>query len=120
MTENPEGVKLAKFYNTYCSKLNKSEALEAFTKTDEGMRRKRLLFVDDNSDNAWNMFEFFAHAHLGFTIFSFWFTPPATGKSEAYEEALRENIRILQEHYQRASVHLLQDPGVSAEPGATS
>jgi hypothetical protein len=58
--EISDGVKLAKFYNTYCSKLNKSEAMEAFTHTEEGAKRKRILFADDNSDNAWNMFEYFA------------------------------------------------------------
>lgn len=37
----------------------------------------------------------------GYTIFSFWFTPPATGRSETFEEVLRENILLLDAHYEK-------------------
>eukprot|EP01127_Copromyxa_protea_P010487 TRINITY_DN2551_c0_g1_i1.p1 TRINITY_DN2551_c0_g1~~TRINITY_DN2551_c0_g1_i1.p1 ORF type:complete len:434 (+),score=82.92 TRINITY_DN2551_c0_g1_i1:1278-2579(+) len=98
--ELENGVKLAKLYNTYCSKLNKSEAMEAFVKTEECAGRTRLLFVDDNSDNAWNMFEYFAN-RPEYTIFSWWFTPPASGKSEDCQEILCENIRTLDKYYKQ-------------------
>jgi hypothetical protein len=113
------GAQLISYGNTYCSKYNKAEAMEMFLVGKKQARgRKNVIFVDDNSDNTWNIFEFFAAKEISgmcfssfdiFTCFidelgsstmkvtSCWFTPPF--KSENIEPTLLNRLKILHEKH---------------------
>lgn len=58
-----KGCKVAMLGNTFASLRNKPECFEFFLERN-GHRPKRLIFVDDNSDNAFNMFMYFARPQV--------------------------------------------------------
>lgn len=96
------GAQLFSYGNTYCSKYNKAEAMEMFLVGNKQARgRKTVIFVDDNSDNAWNIFEFFAAKELAgsktMKVTSCWFTPPL--KAENAEPSLLNRLKVLHESH---------------------
>jgi hypothetical protein len=88
-----DNVKLARTGNIICARYNKPEAVESFVAS---LKKPidRILFVDDNSDNAWNVFAYFAHKQLAGmptpTVHSFWYCPPLDGRAENSDEAQRD------------------------------
>lgn len=76
-----KGVMIAKAGKVFCSGYNKSEALEWYVKSC-ATRPRRVLFVDDNTDNVFNLFMAFKSGELVEDIFSVWFQPPVFGQME--------------------------------------
>ena len=72
---------MAKFFtsgNLLLSSYNKVEALRWWMRQKK-LNPKRVVFVDDNIDNAYSMYRhFYQEPH----VHSYWFTPPVTGREE--------------------------------------
>jgi hypothetical protein len=89
-----DGVKIARFGRVFCSKYNKPEALQLFLKQDQ-LNPQRIVFVDDNLTNSFNMFMYAAENNSIPTVTtSFWFKPPIDGK----EESVRDEQSIALAH----------------------
>eukprot|EP01123_Difflugia_compressa_P002955 TRINITY_DN13793_c0_g1_i1.p1 TRINITY_DN13793_c0_g1~~TRINITY_DN13793_c0_g1_i1.p1 ORF type:complete len:193 (+),score=42.99 TRINITY_DN13793_c0_g1_i1:78-581(+) len=79
--------------------------------------RTELIFVDDNSDNAWNLYFHFAQAEkkgIGkYSMTSFWYPAPMTGRDEKHNVSTRKLIRRLHDSYgdSETSLHLLGEEG---------
>jgi len=87
-----DGVAIARFANLFASAYNKPVALDLFVK--DHLHRTNVFFVDDNSDNAWNMYYHFAQHEIKGTpsnhvMSSFWFPPPDGGKDEKFHPPFR-------------------------------
>jgi len=59
---NSDGVLVARDTNLFASAYNKPVALDLFVK--DHPHRTNIFFVDDNSDNAWNMYYHFAQHEI--------------------------------------------------------
>lgn len=89
---NFNGVLLARYSNLFASAYNKPYALDVFVR--DFPERNDLYFVDDNSDNAWNMYYHFAQHEVkgvqtNHVVTSYWFTPPEGGKDEKFHAPFR-------------------------------
>ena len=94
------GVKLAMKGNTVAARYNKPEGLQAWMDR-EGLSPDKLVFVDDNSDNAFSMFLHFAtlektHAKEGGakpappSVCSIWYPPESANTEENFDKTTRE------------------------------
>ena len=81
----PGNVKVARSGNLLASKYNKAEAVELFV-NECGDDVDEVFFVDDNSDNVFNVFMLFARREAqGLPtpkVRAVWFRPPGIGRSE--------------------------------------
>jgi len=91
---------------SYTYSYNKPEALLDFITRHGGPPCRKLIFVDDNSDNVFNVFHFFASRQLEqlaaggelsdtTTVISCWYPPPVGGKPESHDPALLATIRYM-------------------------
>jgi cell wall-associated NlpC family hydrolase len=98
------GVKIARYRHIMCARYNKPEALLDFVTRLGQTPPKKILFVDDNSDNVFNMFHFFASRQLEqlaagsaveetTSVISCWFPPPEGGKAEPHDPHLLALLR---------------------------
>lgn len=86
-----DGIQMARFGNLIAAKYNKAQAVQWFVKEQQerGHACKRILFVDDNMDNVFGVFGFFASREAAApdtSVFSVWFEPPAEGNPEKQDE----------------------------------
>lgn len=84
-----EGVKLATMGNLLAARYNKAEAVEYFIQQRLKQEKSgpiHLIFVDDNSDNAFNVFTHFSSKEESNQVFvsSIWYPPPKEGKEETH------------------------------------
>eukprot|EP00808_Paulinella_micropora_P004892 g27156.t1 len=98
---NYKEVKLAHLGNIIASRHNKPEALELFMEL-RGIKPKTIIFVDDNSDNVYNVFAHFAQKEIAKeenapAIHTFWYTPPV--RSEEANPNIKWTMRKLHESY---------------------
>eukprot|EP00457_Paulinella_chromatophora_P002473 gb/GEZN01002478.1/.p1 GENE.gb/GEZN01002478.1/~~gb/GEZN01002478.1/.p1 ORF type:complete len:617 (-),score=114.49 gb/GEZN01002478.1/:539-2389(-) len=98
---NYKEVKLAHLGNTIASRHNKPEALELFMEL-RGLKPSTIFFVDDNSDNVFNVFTHFAQREIDQvadapSIHTFWFTPPV--RAEEANPGIKWTMRKLHESY---------------------
>ena len=89
------GTKLYRYHNVFCSKYNKPEAMREFLNTSSNI--KYIIFIDDNMDNALNMYTTFVgledyHKSVNkqFEMHSFWYEPAV--KSENINEKTRKSF----------------------------
>ena len=75
------GVVIAKAGKVFCSGYNKAEALEWYIQS-RATKPKSVAFVDDNTDNVFNLFMSFKSSPLVEKIYSIWFEPPTFGQME--------------------------------------
>ena len=86
---NVDGIQMARYGNLIAAKYNKAEAVEYFMKEHPGCRS--VMFVDDNFDNVFNVFTYFASKE--YIVNSVWYEPPPTGRAEAYNEMNAQLLR---------------------------
>lgn len=84
---NVDGIQMARYGNLIAAKYNKAEAVAYFMKEHPG--RDRVVFVDDNVDNCFGVFVYFAnreiaHPEKSIQVASIWYEPPVEGKGEAF------------------------------------
>ena len=95
------GVTIVRLGNFIAARYNKAEALDFFMES-EGLKGKvdHAYFVDDNSDNVFNVFAWMANQQaidvsLRPILYSCWYPPPKGGKDEDHDEGNRELIKKL-------------------------
>jgi hypothetical protein len=100
---NVGGIQMARYGNLIAAKYNKAEAVEYFVKEQvaKGYPCKRVVFVDDNIDNVFGVFSYFANrevadpVNVATTVRSVWYEPPQDGHGEKFDprqSALAQSI----------------------------
>eukprot|EP01091_Cochliopodium_minus_P012301 TRINITY_DN3697_c0_g1_i1.p1 TRINITY_DN3697_c0_g1~~TRINITY_DN3697_c0_g1_i1.p1 ORF type:complete len:387 (+),score=107.39 TRINITY_DN3697_c0_g1_i1:60-1220(+) len=93
-----EGAKFYSCNNLLLSKYNKAEALIWWLK-EKKMNPKRIIFVDDNSDNAFSVYMHICNT-TQISIHSYWYTPPSYGKDELSDQEMRKMFLYISQNKQ--------------------
>ena len=83
-----QGTKFFSCNNLLLSSYNKAEALQWWI-NERKIQPKRVIFVDDNSDNAFSVFVGISNV-FKCSVHSYWYTPPAFGKDENASPEMRK------------------------------
>jgi len=90
-----QGSKFFTCSNLLLSYYNKVEALKWWIEQKK-LNPKRIVFVDDNSDNAYSMYLHFSQKESP-CVHSFWYVPPHTGRDEKNIEEARAIFKYIAE-----------------------
>jgi len=97
-----QDVQIAMLDTLLASRYNKAQAIDLFARHNN-LKPSCIVFVDDNVDNAFNVFLHYAQNQLkesttsesAPTVISFWYQPPKTGREEACQELYKSLFTAL-------------------------